>query len=66
MDWKVQTSSSNSGIGNREKKETKFIVGNLGKVALQCNETVFDKCKTSQFKHTKLENLKEHCKLKSN
>lgn len=33
MDWKVQTSSSNSGIGNREKKDTKFIVGNLGKVA---------------------------------
>jgi hypothetical protein len=24
-------------IGNREKKETKFIVGNLGKVALPSN-----------------------------
>jgi len=30
----VETSNSNSNLGNREKKETKFIIGNLGKVAL--------------------------------
>jgi len=34
MDRIVETSRSNSNFGNREKKETKFIVGNLGKVAL--------------------------------
>lgn len=33
----VETSSSNSNFGNREKKETKFVVGNLGKVALLSN-----------------------------
>jgi len=53
MDWKVQTSSSNNDFGNREKKETKFVVGNLGKVAVRSNENIFfEKThKTSQLKH---------------
>jgi hypothetical protein len=37
MDRIVEASRSNSNFGNREKKETKFIVGNLGKVALPSN-----------------------------
>jgi hypothetical protein len=41
MDWKVRTSSSNSDFGNWEKKNTKFVVGNLGKVALLSNENIF-------------------------
>lgn len=51
MDWKVQTSSSNSDIGNREKKETKFVDGYLGKVALLSNEIIFEKHNMSQLKH---------------
>ena len=55
MDWKVQTSSSNSDFGNREKKETKFIVGNLGKVALRSNEKIFFEKNTRRNLNTKLE-----------
>ena len=54
MDWKVQTSSSNSDFGNREKKETKFIVGNLGKVALRSNEKIFFEKNTRRNLNTKL------------
>jgi hypothetical protein len=42
MDRIVETSNSNSNLGNREKKETKFIVGNLGKVALQSNRHFYE------------------------
>jgi len=38
----VETSNSNSNLGNREKKETKFIIGNLGKVALQSNRHFYE------------------------
>jgi hypothetical protein len=42
MDRIVEASRSNSNFGNREKKETKFIVGNLGKVALQSNRHFYE------------------------
>ena len=37
MDRIVQTSNSNSNLGNREKKETKLNLGDLGKVASKYN-----------------------------
>jgi len=42
MDRIVQTSNSNSNLGNREKKETKFIIGNLGKVALKSKRRFYE------------------------